>query len=60
MKKRIRYLSLRLDPVEHYKLDYVAQYEGRTMSGLIKHLIHRIIRKYEKKYGEIELPPGIR
>ena len=52
----LTHLSIRL-PVEiHDKLQYVAQYEGRSMSKQILYLVNQCIRNFERKHGPIELP----
>lgn len=47
------YLSIRMDRETHDKIQYVAAYEGRSMSGQIVHLIQRCIREFEKEQGPI-------
>lgn len=53
-KKRI---SLVIDPETHYKLRYLAGYEGRSGNQQILYSIRSIIKLFEKKHGEIEVPP---
>jgi hypothetical protein len=52
MKER-KHLSIRMDSETHDKLQFVAAYEGRSMSGQIIHLIQKCIREYEKEHGPI-------
>ncbi len=47
------YLSIRMDRETHDKIQYVAAYEGRPMSGQIVHLRQENIRKFEKEHGPI-------
>lgn len=47
------YLSIRMDRETHDKIQYVAAYEGRSMSGQIVHLMQENIRKFEKENGPI-------
>lgn len=47
------YLSIRIDRETHDKIQYVAAYEGRSMSGQIVHLMQENIRKFEKENGPI-------
>lgn len=52
MKNRT-HLSIRMDTEIHDKLQYVAAYEGRSMSGQILYLIQKCIREHEKEHGSI-------
>ncbi|HIR84212.1 MAG TPA: hypothetical protein IAA56_02620 [Candidatus Galloscillospira excrementavium] len=47
------HLSIRTDKVIHDKLQYIAAYEGRSMSGQILYLINTCIREFEKEHGPI-------
>ncbi len=53
--EKTNHLSIRTDKVLHDKLQYVAAYEGRSMSGQIMHLIQKCIRDFEKENGPIQL-----
>jgi hypothetical protein len=46
-------LGIEVDPELHYKLHYVAKYEGRSGNGQILHLIRQCIREH----GAIEYTP---
>ena len=48
------YLSIRSDKSVHDKLQYIASYEGRSMSGQILYLINQCIRDFEKEHGPIQ------
>lgn len=50
---RNSYLSIRMDKETHDKIQYVALYEGRSMSGQIVHLMQKCIREFEKEHGSI-------
>ena len=52
MEKRT-HLSIRMDAELHDKLQCVAAYEGRSMSGQILYLIQSCIREFEKEHGPI-------
>ena len=54
MKGR-KHLSIRMDEEMHDKFQYIAAYEGRSMSGQILYLIQSCIRDFEKANGPI--PP---
>lgn len=47
------HLSIRMDSGLHDKFQYVAEYEGRSMSGQILYLIKRCVREHEEKHGPI-------
>ena len=47
------YLSIRMDKETHDKIQYVAAYEGRSMSGQIVYLMQKCIREFEKEHGTI-------
>ena len=48
-----KHLSIRMDGELHDKFQYVAAYEGRSMSGQILYLIQSCIREFEKEHGPI-------
>ena len=57
MKKNEKHIGIRIrDHALHYKLHFIAKYEGRTANAHILHLIRQDIRKFEKEHSEIELP----
>ena len=53
MKKDKTHLSIRMEQQLHDKFQYIAAYEGRSMSGQILHLIQCCVRDFEKEHGEI-------
>ncbi len=53
---KTKHLGLFIEPEMHYKLQYVAKYEDRTISGTIMYLIRHYILAFEKKHGKIEVP----
>jgi len=54
MKKFTKHLGIRLeDTVLHYKLHYIAKYEGRSANAHILYLIRQNIEEFEAKRGEI-------
>ena len=57
--KTNKHLGIEIDPVLHYKLHYIAKYEGRSGNGQVLHLIRQCIRDFESKQGEISLPEEI-
>ncbi|MBR2879444.1 MAG: hypothetical protein IKC02_02090 [Oscillospiraceae bacterium] len=50
-----KHLGLRFDSDTHYKLKYIAEYEGRSINKQVLHLIHKCIREFEKENGIIEV-----
>ena len=46
-----KHLGLLIDPETHYKLHYMAKYEGRSGNGEVLYLI-----EFEQCHGEIALP----
>lgn len=54
--KTNKHLGLEIDPVLHYKLHYIARYEGRSANGQVLYLIRKCIREFEAADGEILLP----
>ena len=51
-----KHLGLRIDPELHYKLHYIAKYDGRSGNGEVIYLIRKRIEAFEKEHGRIELP----
>ena len=54
--KNNKHLGIEIDPELHYKLHYLAKYEGRSANGQILHLIRTAVRAFEQAEGEIEIP----
>ena len=50
------HLSIRMNSELHDKFQYVAAYEGRSMSGQIIHLLNKCVKEFEKANGPIVLP----
>lgn len=53
--KANRHIGMKVTPEMHYKLNYIAQYEGRSCNELILRLVRECVKKYEKENGEIML-----
>ncbi len=51
--ERDKHLGLRFSSEMHYKLKYIAEYEGRTINGQVIYLINKCIREFEKENGTI-------
>ncbi|NMP38579.1 MAG: hypothetical protein GX051_10765 [Clostridiales bacterium] len=50
------HLGIEIDPELHYKLHYIAKYEGRSANGQILYLIRQCIKDFEATDGEIKVP----
>jgi len=57
--KNNKHFGIEVDPELHYKLRYVAKYEGRSINGQIIHLIRKCIKEFEAADGEINVPDDI-
>ncbi len=55
--KNNKHLGIEIDPELHYKLHYIAKYEGRSANGQILYLIRKCIREFEAAEGEIKFAP---
>lgn len=51
--KQNKHLGIEVDPELHYKLHYIAKYEGRSGNGQILYLISQCIRNFEAQHGVI-------
>ena len=51
--KNNKHLGIEIDSELHYKLHYIAKYEGRSGNGQILHLIRQCIRDFENNNGTI-------
>ncbi len=53
--KKSRRFGIYTDNDTHFKLHYICEYEGRSVNGLISHLIQIYVKRFENKYGKIEV-----
>ena len=53
-KKTNKHLGIEIDPELHYKLHFIAKYEGRSGNGQILYLLRQCIRDFESNNGPIE------
>jgi len=53
MDKKSSGLTIQMDVELHDKFQYVAAYEGRSMSKQMLQLIIGCVREFEKEYGPI-------
>ena len=54
--KNNKHLGIEIDPELHFKLHYIARFEGRSANGQILYLIRKCIREFEDAEGEIKVP----
>lgn len=47
---------MEIPPDIHYKLHYIAKYEGRSGNGQVIYLIRQCIKAFEAAEGTIPLP----
>ena len=55
LQEKDKHLGLRINSQLHYKLQYISQYEGRSINGEVLYLIRKEIEKFEKEHGRIEM-----
>lgn len=48
------HISIKIDPITHKKLKVLSEYEKRSISKELLHLIDMAIFEHEKKYGKLE------
>ena len=53
-KKSNKHLGIEIDPELHYKLHFIAKYEGRSGNGQILYLLRQCIRDFETNNGPIK------
>ena len=58
--KANKHLGIEIDPELHYKLHYIAKYEGRSGNGQILYLIRKCVSEFEKQDGEIAVPDEVK
>ncbi len=51
--KKNKHLGIEIDPELHYKLHYIAKYEGRSGNGQMLFLVRQCIREFENEHGVI-------
>lgn len=56
--KNNKHLGIEVDPELHYKIRYIAKYEGRSINGQILYLLRQHIKEFEQREGEIIPEPG--
>ena len=54
--KANKHLGIEVEPELHYKLRYIAKFEGRSANGQILYLIRQCIREFEAREGVIPYP----
>ena len=54
--KREKHIGFRIENELHGKMAYIAEYEGRSLTGQMIHLMQKCVRDFEREHGPIELP----
>ena len=57
--KANKHLGIEIDPVLHYKIRHVADFEGRSINKQVLYLIRQSIQSFEKQHGKIEVPETV-
>ena len=53
--KENKHLGIEINKEMHYKLHFIAKYEGRSGNGQILYLVNECIRKFETEHGQIKV-----
>ena len=53
--KENKHLGIEIDKDLHYKLRYVAQYEGRSGNGQVLYVLKEYIKRFEEQNGKINI-----
>ena len=53
--KREKHIGFRIENELHAKMTYIAEYEGRSLTWQMIHLMQKCVRDFEKEHGPIEL-----
>lgn len=54
--KREKHIGFRIENELHGKMAYIAEYEGRSLTWQMIHLMQKCVRDFEREHGPIELP----
>ncbi len=55
MEIKSKHLGIKIAPELHFKLHYIAKYEGRSANGEILYLLRNYISQFEKEHGPIDV-----
>lgn len=53
--KENKHLGIEIDKELHFKLRYVAEYEGRSGNGQVIYVLKEYIKEFERKNGVINI-----
>ena len=56
MKKMSKVTTIRMDSELMYKLQYIAEYDGRTMNGMVNAIVRRYVASFENQHEPIIVP----
>ena len=59
-QKQNKYVGVRISPILHYKLHYIAKQEKRSGNGQILYLIRKCVCEFERQDGEIPVPEELK
>ena len=51
--KREKHIGFRIDNELKRKMTYIAEYEGRSLTWQMAHLMRECVRQFEKEHGPI-------
>ena len=57
--KKGKHLGIRIDEELHYKMQYIAAYEDRSLNGEVLYALRQHARSFEKQHGPIPYPPKL-
>lgn len=57
--KNNKHIGIEIDKDLHYKLHYIAKYEGRSANGQILYLLRQCISQFETSNGAIAVNPEL-
>jgi len=57
--KENKHLGIEIDKELHYKLRYVAEYEGRSGNGQVIYVLKEYIKEFERKNGVINVEQSV-
>ncbi len=52
--RREKHIGFRIDNELKQKMSYIAEYEGRSLTWQMVHLMQDCVRRFEKEHGRID------
>lgn len=53
-KKQQSAIVVYLDAETHKKFKWIARREGRTMTGVVRLMVERLVKTHEMRYGSVQ------